>query len=1341
MVASHVHALEYGEGTSGSATPLLLQSGTSTLRACAAGVCAIGAPMPRIENRVERIYLSTNHLRDLAGIEVFQEAVLVSVAHNLLPSVASLKALRALPKLTRLSVQGNPLTAAHGWRVRLVGLLPQLIWLDGKKVTDSERSEAREETKVRNLLYANQEMVCKLQAAAMTITARRRMFPGLPHKFDLDKFLRVHKNLPNRGEAVEDFVSRWLIRFQRLIIEDNHDKLTSQQLRRQSAAELLKVQQAAIGKLLQVCEADHLAPPPATPAVPIKERSKFQSQASRDISPKRMKAGNGSPKMLSPALERASALVPLPRSQEDMPTPTPSPVKRLTQKMSKDERHLQDALFGRQLWVDEEEEEEEEEKQGTLRASTNLRSGLAYRLAVRHLIEAIRSRRSVFGKKVDSAKSLFDSMDTSGEGSISRADFHRGRVEGKGIEKMDIVSDDAISEALADVLAMRHSLKRSFHAWCTHLHTKVNRRSLMSTGDLKQRSVRKQQEIRELQKVQLEKHAESQDEEEPNVTEKKDVPVLMIESNEEIGREELSPQPFPSPEPSPMPQLMQRSARISLTTTLNVSDLNVSEREVDTARSHYEFKLISKVWGALVPGAVLDARDELEKVHEKLLLQKTAYEKMKHDFHTTKNFLSSANASARRTVSEELVRIEKMVVEAEQVAVDHQERRSAEEQELRELRASNAELSSQLSLLRKALLEEQQLRAAATEETSQHWQARMRDIIEQHRQEMDLVRAESDQEVKRHDFAAQEILENIKRSDAKAREKLATELEGKMRAYKEKLDGEFQERSSVLVAAIATARNQIGMARNNFNFQPRQDSAAAQFSAITGVSAQEGAIYIEAAGGNLEVAVQIFFSGGGSAQPTASGSGSAPGWYDLVWGGEKTIPEAWMEQGLQFFKGDSQPFSSLGLVQGKNGPCGVLAALNAVLVANLMGKGVLSASYVPSKEDLADALCEILQAPARASNSSVCALARWRDGEPKSSKDSVEFDEVSLSNLGAEVRSRIDSFMSAGGCLLLVYSLVQTRGAEAVRRDEAESGGADQPLIYGAFSLCTSELISLMLRGTANGSVSAYNMSGAKVEWPQLRIGMLSLDEVDHGGAAVLADELKSPLESVWILHGRDHFTFCFCPEGADERSLATANGATTTFTMYHWNGLPPGQALSKITVSSTGVTDAAPPTAGQAATFFTPVEGEIFDVVQANPEHKKRSPKSWQSWDYEVVLHRPDPDHLLYGKGKERGEGAMPRVYEQGSPLTAGKWRCATCYVKRHETFAFALNEGENCQHCGKSASEVGWSIWMPFADLTPRWQYAMTKRYQPKFVTLIGTKWPRCTCTFEAGKKGPSV
>ena len=164
-------------------------------------------------------------------------------------------------------------------------------------------------------------------------------------------------------------------------------------------------------------------------------------------------------------------------------------------------------------------------------------------------------------------------------------------------------------------------------------------------------------------------------------------------------------------------------------------------------------------------------------------------------------------------------------------------------------------------------------------------------------------------------------------------------------------------------------------------------------------------------------------------------------------------------------------------------------------------------------------------------------------------------------------------------------------------------------------------------------------------------------------------------------------------------------------------------------------------PTAGQAATFFTPVEGEIFDVVQANPEHKKRSPKSWQSWDYEVVLHRPDPDHLLYGKGEERGEGAMPRVYEQGSPLTTGKWRCATCYVKRHETFAFALNEGEKCQHCGKSASEIGWSIWMPFADLTPRWQYAMTKRYQPKFVTLIGTKWPRCTCTFEAGKKGPSV
>ena len=41
-------------------------------------------------------------------------------------------------------------------------------------------------------------------------------------------------------------------------------------------------------------------------------------------------------------------------------------------------------------------------------------------------------------------------------------------------------------------------------------------------------------------------------------------------------------------------------------------------------------------WKAFViAGAVLDARDELAKVHEKLLLQKAAYEKMKHEFHTT----------------------------------------------------------------------------------------------------------------------------------------------------------------------------------------------------------------------------------------------------------------------------------------------------------------------------------------------------------------------------------------------------------------------------------------------------------------------------------------------------------------------------------------------------------------------------------------------------------------------------------------------------------------------------------------------------------------------------------
>ena len=64
--------------------------------------------------------------------------------------------------------------------------------------------------------------------------------------------------------------------------------------------------------------------------------------------------------------------------------------------------------------------------------------------------------------------------------------------------------------------------------------------------------------------------------------------------------------------------------------------------------------------------------------------------------------------------------------------------------------------------------------------------------------------------------------------------------------------------------------------------------------------------------------------------------------------------------------------------------------------------------------------------------------------------------------------------------------------------------------------------------------------------------------------------------------------------------------------------------------------------------------------------------------------------------------QDALPRVFEQGTAPEGAPWRCARCYVKRHETMAFRLNDAgaPTCQHCGNERAACGWSIWMPYVQ-----------------------------------------
>jgi hypothetical protein len=527
---------------------------------------------------------------------------------------------------------------------------------------------------------------------------------------------------------------------------------------------------------------------------------------------------------------------------------------------------------------------------------------------------------------------------------------------------------------------------------------------------------------------------------------------------------------------------------------------------------------------------------------------------------------------------------------------------------------------------------------------------------------------------------------------------------------------------------------------------------ADQFAAMCGVDAATAAMYMEMSGGSLDVAVSLFFDSGGAppAAPAAAAASAAaapaPAWWRVIT--EKaTLPPSWTNQSLLFSGASAGAWCAAGLVQSSNGPCGVLAALQAILVVQRIA--TIDASYAPTPADVADAIAALISAPALAAGTATCAVARWTDGAGIDAEElagAIAFDDVPTDAVAAHVAERIGAFTARGGLVLIVASAVRTRTAEAVARDVAQGHGGDSTLIVGPNAFCSTELMALLLRGVANGDISAYSAmaGGAKQSWLDksatgfaLPVGLISSDEIESG--VPLVDELKTPAQRVWVLHGGDHFTTAWVC-GAFDPAADAPDGA---FELVHWNGLAPGVCATTIRVDATahGAAPPAPPRsddAGGVATFYKPVPGQIDDVVQAHPDDKRARPDQWATHRYEVILAIDDPDV----DGKPRPEGmSPPRIYPQGECDATAAWRCAACYRGRFKTMCFGGNEAGAvvCAHCSKPREEAGWSIYVPYAELTVGWRVKLTQRYGPKLVKLLQTKWPGAKIDWDGfpGKK----
>lgn len=522
--------------------------------------------------------------------------------------------------------------------------------------------------------------------------------------------------------------------------------------------------------------------------------------------------------------------------------------------------------------------------------------------------------------------------------------------------------------------------------------------------------------------------------------------------------------------------------------------------------------------------------------------------------------------------------------------------------------------------------------------------------------------------------------------------------------------------------------------------------SAEELSAVTGMPAAEAAQFLEMAGGDLEAAVSLYFEmgagGGGGDVPMGDagfGGGGAAAFlpptpaHTLLFGDE-AAPASWQEQGFQF---SEDPACAMGVVQHKNGPCGVLAAVNAIIVAQA---DCAAPSTIVSDEALSSALGSILVRCASAPSSagepgatSKVVIATWADD----SKEQVLETELSADVEGvvAHLRTVINLFRAPGGANLLCYSAVLTRGLERVRAEMALDG-SQPPLIIGPHSLCGTELMGLLMFGIARGNVSAYGGDGAKVAWrPKGDVGLLSRDEIEMG--VPLADELKGPSKQVYVIHGGDHFTLLW----ATPNPSAAAGDGVVDF--VHWNGLPPNRAMVNLRLRGASMEPPPPAPETHVQSHWRMKVGEVESIVQCSPLDKQARPGCWRTYSYELALATQavvDED-----KSEERpADIASPPSFEQGPPPADGEaWRCAGCYQTRFKTFCFGENPAPStaiCKFCGQDRANVGWTIWKKYDELPAGVQRRIDRTNGPKILCILRTRWPEAELSlFKGGAELP--
>lgn len=295
----------------------------------------------------------------------------------------------------------------------------------------------------------------------------------------------------------------------------------------------------------------------------------------------------------------------------------------------------------------------------------------------------------------------------------------------------------------------------------------------------------------------------------------------------------------------------------------------------------------------------------------------------------------------------------------------------------------------------------------------------------------------------------------------------------------------------------------------------------------------------------------------------------------------RCFSEEWKIQSFTFCNIEDLKY---GFVQKKGGPCGVLAAVQACLLQNLLFgrdsdiRWALRPSDIDRTNCLYRAIADILWRAGDCKQAVVCLSSGRQQFTPagKYKADGILESLILYSfkkydDLLTFLQQNIYQFERGPfGCILLTVSSVFSRSIDLVQRD------FDVPTncLIGAHAYCTQELVNLILGGRAVSNVfndvmelDSGNGNSTVLKGVSSRsdIGFLSLFE--HYSVCQVGSYLKTPKYPIWVVCSESHFSVLFCLK----KNLVSDWRAERKFDLYYYDGLANQQEEIRLTIDTSG--------------------------------------------------------------------------------------------------------------------------------------------------------------------------